>query len=94
MDDQEHESIRRMDAARDINTTTCPASRHSALCAEELIKAGDYPMLAEEPGHVGLSIATTVASLWEARAFLDGLGYAWEIGADGKSRWIKKGEGA
>jgi hypothetical protein len=80
MDDQERESIRRMDAVRDINTTTCPASRHSALCAEE-------------PGHVGLSIATTVAALWEARAFLDGLGYTWEIGADRKSRWIKKGEG-
>ena len=94
MDDADRQIIQRMDDARDFETTTCPASRHTALCAESLIKGEGYPMLEEEPAHIGSSIAHTVAALWEARAVLAGMGLTWEVGADGKTKWIKKGEGA
>lgn len=56
------DDLRRMDAARIGPHVTCPASRHAAMIAEDMA-AGDH-----EQHHRADSIASTVASLWEARA--------------------------
>ena len=56
------EDLRRMHAARLGPHVTCPTSRHAAMIAEAMA-AGDH-----DQQHQGGSIASTVASLWEARA--------------------------
>lgn len=72
------EQVRRMNKARDFPEGTCPSSRHVAMMAEHLSRSGKYHMLTDEPRHCAGSLASTVASLWEARAKLKELGYCNE----------------
>lgn len=65
--------IKAMNAARNFPENTCPASRHTAMIAEHLLKGDLYPMLSEEPSHCGGSLASTVTSLWIARSELAAL---------------------
>lgn len=59
-----------MNDARIGPHVTCPASRHVAMMAEALADQGQYLMLADEPEYCAESLASVVASLWEARAEL------------------------
>jgi hypothetical protein len=43
------------------------------MIATALIQRGEYPMLAEEPEHCGISIAVTVELLWKARREIERL---------------------
>ena len=63
----------RMNRARNFPAGTDPSSRHAAMIAEALIRHGEYPMLADEPQHCGISIAVTVELLWKARREIDRL---------------------
>ena len=83
------QALDRMQRHRNFPHGTCPASRHTAIVAEALLKKQPYPMLEEEPDHVGHSIASTVSSLWQARAKLDQLGYVQKAVGNGL-RWVKK----
>lgn len=56
------DELRRMNAARIGPQVTCPASRHTAMIADDMVAGDQYQQ------HQGGSIASTVASLWEARA--------------------------
>lgn len=89
-DRADRNALRRMNRRRDFPENTCPASRHAAMMAEALIREGAYPMIESEPAHVGGSIAATVSSLWEARSFLQKLGYDWTVTADGKRTYWRK----
>lgn len=62
--------VKRMNDVRDFPANTCGASRHAAMIAEALCKGDEYPMLADEKGYCGESIAATVAELWECRTKL------------------------
>ena len=64
----ESDALIAMDAARRFPTNTCPASRHAQMIAEALIRGETYAMLKEEPAFCGVSIAMTVAALWDLRA--------------------------
>lgn len=50
-----------------FGVNTCPASRHVAMMAEELLKGGTYKMFTDEPEHCGESLAAVVQNLWEMR---------------------------
>ena len=65
---QARDAVKRMRAARNFPAGTDACSRHVALMAETLAKNKPYPMLDEEREHCAISLATTVAMLWEARA--------------------------
>ena len=67
---QAREAVQRMRKARDFPEGTDVRSRHVALMAETLAKGKPYPMLDEERAHCAISLAITVAMLWEARAIL------------------------
>lgn len=58
-------------------TNTCPASRHVHMAAELLMKHGRYDMIADDPGHVAVSMLSVVASLWKARTMLEKAGIDW-----------------
>lgn len=64
------DDLRRMHAARIGPHVTCPASRHAAMIAEDMMTLDETPIDTE---HAGASIAATVAALWEARAELSAL---------------------
>ncbi len=66
-------AVKAMNAARNFPEGTCPASRHVARMAETLAKGKPYHMLTEDPEHCAISLASTVTSLWEARAELAAL---------------------
>jgi hypothetical protein len=66
-------AVKAMNAARNSPEGTCPASRHVALIAETLAKGKPYHMLTEEPEHCAISLASTVQSLWDARAAIAAL---------------------
>ena len=78
-----------MREAENFPDNTCPASRHVRLMAEELANDGEYHMIQEDPEHVAGSLASVVASLYETRSFLRSIGYAQQIGKDGKLEWYK-----
>lgn len=59
-------AMRRMYAARDFPTHTCSASRHAAQVADLIMRGRAKDLV--DPREAGLSIAATVAALWEARA--------------------------
>lgn len=61
---------RRLNKARNFPTNTCPASRHAQMIGEALVAGKPYPMLTEEACHCGMSILSTVASLYEERTEL------------------------
>lgn len=82
-------AIERMRRHRRFPAGTCPASRHTAIVAEELAKGRAYHMIEEEPEHVAESIALTVKALWQARAQLQRLGYEFRHDARGVGRWQK-----
>lgn len=65
--------IRRANRARNFPTNTCPASRHVHMIGEYLIKGKRYPMIDEEPEHVGGSLLSVVESLFKARTEIDHL---------------------
>jgi hypothetical protein len=73
MNKQTKDAIERTDKARNFPTATCAASRHAQMIGEHLARQQPYPMLTEEPDHCGVSILSTVASLWEARAEIERL---------------------
>lgn len=64
------EIMRRLREARHFPTNTCPASRHAQMIGEALICGKRYPMIEEEPEHVGASLLWTVLALYEARTAL------------------------
>lgn len=66
--DQAKAEVKRMNEVRNFPADTDPCSRHVALMAECLAKGKPYPMLDEEREHCAISLAATVAMLWEARA--------------------------
>ena len=58
------------------NAKTCPASRHVHMIVNELTdpKGAMYQLLENagyEPAHMGSSIASVLACLWEARQFME-----------------------
>lgn len=62
-------AIKRLNKARDAAVVvTCPASRHAAILAEELLLHGKSHFIEDEPYHAAETFASTVQSLWEARA--------------------------
>lgn len=67
-------AVKRMNDAHKDPEGTCSASRHVAMMAEALAKGKPYPMLQDEPEHCAISLAATVAALWEARAKLVAMG--------------------
>ena len=71
----------RMRRARRFPENTCPASRHAALTAAALNR--DDPHTAE-------SIASVVASLWQARTALHRLGYECRADKSGRQRWVRR----
>lgn len=83
--------IKRMQESRDFPNNTCPASRHVQMIAETLSKRKKYHMLDEEPEHCAESMASVLHSLYEARSFLDSLGYTWTYENE-KLIWHKKPE--
>ncbi len=62
--------IARVDRARRFGTNTCPASRHVQMIGEALIRSRQYPMIEDEPEHVGGSLLSVVESLFRARSML------------------------
>lgn len=68
--EQARDAVKRMNKARNFPSGTDACSRHVALMAETLAKGQPYPMLDEEREHCAVSLAITVAMLWEARAAL------------------------
>jgi len=73
LDEHSKAALKAMRQARDFPANTCAGSRHAALMAEHLIRRGPLPMLTDEPGHCGESIAHTVAALWRARTEIERL---------------------
>lgn len=54
--------------ARRFPENTCPASRHTQMIGEDLIRYGsNASSIISHPKHVGESLLLTVAALWEAR---------------------------
>ena len=82
--------LERMRRLRDFPENTCPASRHTARIADDLIRLGRYSMMDEDPEWCGGSIAATVAALWQARSALQRLGYTQRIDSAGRMRWLKE----
>ena len=60
--------LRRAQRARNFPTNTCPASRHVQMMAESLVKRKkvDLQELWDDD-HIASSMASVVASLWQAR---------------------------
>lgn len=56
-----------LDRARAFPVNTCSASRHTEMIGEALLRGQPYPMITEEPEHVGESLLATVAALYAAR---------------------------
>lgn len=95
--------VRRVRRARQFPTNTCPSSRHVQMIGEALLRGRPYPMIEEEPEHVGGSLLSVVESLYKARTEIDRL--RAELGlpssgeealakfdrewAQGKHRWFK-----
>ena len=61
---------KRLKAARNFPENTCPASRHTQIIGEALLKGRLYPMLADEPKHCAESMLHTVVALYETRTEL------------------------
>lgn len=80
-------SVRSMKKHREFMKNTCPASRHAQIIAESLFENGKYDMLEEDPKHCASSIASTVDSLYQARTFLQNLGYDWKVLENGDVEW-------
>lgn len=78
-----------MESTRDFPNNTCPASRHVQIMSEELASNKKYAMLVEDPEHCAESLASVVSSLYQARSFLESLGYSWTINDAGKVEWYK-----
>jgi hypothetical protein len=68
MDKETKKAMERADKLRDFPNNTCPASRHTQMIGESLVRKKPFAMLTEEPDHCGGSILSTVASLYEARS--------------------------
>ena len=83
----ERHEIRRMDRHREFPINTCPASRHAAFIARGLAASDPFVIDRHEYPHAGGSIASTVASLWQARKMLHKLGYHHRNG-----RWVQNKE--
>lgn len=67
MIDEATKLVRRADAARNVPSNTCGASRHVEEMARALMAGRDYSMLATEPEYCGESMLATVVALYEAR---------------------------
>jgi hypothetical protein len=65
------DAIKRMNEVRNFPDGTDGCSRHTAMIAEQLADGKLDAMLTDEPEHCAISLALTVAMLWEARAALD-----------------------
>jgi hypothetical protein len=81
--------LNRVNRARNTKgvCVTCPASRHAAMIGEALGKRQRFAMIEEEPEHVAVSILSTVASLWKARAELRRLKTKFGIPRNKKTGW-------
>ena len=66
---------RKLDAMRYKGAKTCPASRHAHMIVDSLrSKDGVGKLLADagyEPDHMADSLESVIASLWEARTYLE-----------------------
>lgn len=82
------QKVAAMDQYRDFPNNTCPSSRHVQMIAEALCSGKEYPMLTEDPEHCAGSIASVVSSLYQARSFLQSLGYTWKV-ENGVAEWYK-----
>ena len=65
--------IRRVRRARNFPVNTCPSSRHVQMIGDYLIRGQPYPMIEDEPEHVGASLLAVVESLYKARTEIDRL---------------------
>ena len=75
--------LEKMEAARRFPHNTCPASRHVELMALALAKEGQFPGFEDDPDHCAGSMASVLASLFEARDMLGRLGYTWSCDEEG-----------
>ena len=71
-DDRKHMAalLRRANKARHFPVNTCAASRHALLIARQLAnrRIPIEHIMDGEREHIAVSIAATVAALWEARS--------------------------
>jgi len=65
--------LRCVKRVRRFPENTCPASRHVQMVAEALARGKVWPSIKEDPEHIGGSMLSTVASLYEARTEIDRL---------------------
>ena len=65
--------IERLWKARNFPTNTCPASRITEALGLALLDGQPYPLLDDEPQEVGIYLASTAASLYEARTEIERL---------------------
>jgi hypothetical protein len=92
MDEYTKKSIDRMAKSRNFPYNTCPASRHVEIAALAFAEQDEkhIDIMTEEPEHLGDSMLSVLTSLYEARAFLESLGYTWKCDENEKNRWVKK----
>ena len=84
MDKYSKREVKRIRKARNFPINTCPASRHTQMMGEAMVRGKPYPMMEEEREYCGGSILSTVASLFEARTERDQLRAALERILDDK----------
>jgi len=59
-------TLRRVNAARNFPTNTCPSSRHAVMIAESIKRQG-FEIAGCDAEHVATSILATVEGLWKLR---------------------------
>lgn len=94
MDKWTKNAIDRMAKSRNFPHNTCPASRHVEIAALAMVRQErkDIDVMTEEPEHLGGSMLSVLTSLYEARAFLESLGYTWECDENENIVWVKNEE--
>lgn len=60
--------VERANRARRFPANTCGASRHAQGVAEAMMQGDVLPEVTDDPTHIGESILSTVAALYEARS--------------------------
>ena len=68
MPDPSPDLVERANRARRFPANTCGASRHAQGVAEAMMQGDVLPEVTDDPTHIGESILSTVAALYEARS--------------------------
>ena len=68
MPDPSPDLVERVNRARRFPENTCGASRHAQGVAEAMMQGDVLPEVTDDPTHIGESILSTVAALYEARS--------------------------